>query len=179
MSDGSLVFFSHAGEDKDFVNEVAAHLPKSHLFVDIKTMDPGKAFRDAMDEGVADAILFCLFVSPVSLTKQWVNYEIELARLKKFRGGTLEVLVVPIKGATHADAPAWMSSYLAVPSEFSPFDIARTIRGLQESALRASGKIAAEIFRGREELLGQQLLRLRSQQARSENSSAEVAESTS
>lgn len=167
MSDQSLIFFSHAGEDKDFVNSVATHIPKSHLFIDTRTIDPGGDFKSAMDIGVEDAILFCLFVSPTALKKRWVNYEANLARLKKLRGDALEILVIPIKGASYEDAPKWMQRYLAIPSEFTPFDVARTIRGLQESTLRAAGKIAKEPFVGREEFLGQQLLRIRSQQARS------------
>ena len=114
MIDRSLIFFSHAGEDKDYVDAVSSHLPQSHLFVDVRTMDPGEAFVDAMNDGVSDAVLFCLFLSPTALEKKWVNYEANLAKLKRFRRESLEILVVPIKGATYADAPAWMQRYLAV-----------------------------------------------------------------
>ena len=107
------------------------------MFEDIRSIDPGTTFKGAMDKGVDDAAVFCLFVSPTSIAKTWVDYEVELARLQASRGA-LEVLVIPIKGKSYADAPAWMQAYMAISTDFTPFDIARTIRGLHDGALRGT-----------------------------------------
>jgi hypothetical protein len=158
-----LIFLSHSSRDKDFVEQVIRQIPQSHLFYDIKTIDPGDRTIDALDEGLLSAAVFVLFVSPNTPHSVWVDYEASVAQFQKIRRQNLVVLTVPIKGASHKDAPTWMQSYVSANEKYSISDIARLIRYAFETSLRNQGLIRKALFVGRETLVNEILTEVRTQ----------------
>jgi hypothetical protein len=148
-----LIFVSHSSADKDLVEEVIRTIPKSHVFYDIRTLMPGAHTIQALQDAIAEASVFALFVSPNTPGSCWVEYEAALARAQKISRKELRILVCPIKGATYKDAPEWMRFYNAMPSGYTISDVARTIKYTYEDALRDMGFIKRPLFVGRETLL--------------------------
>lgn len=145
-----LIFISHSSRDKDFVESVIKKIPKSHLFYDIETIDPGTESTAALDEGLLSASVFAMFVSP-NTKGSWADYEASVALAQKIRRTFLNIVAIPIGGASYKDAPEWMQRFMAVPPGYSTSDIARLLKYLYESALRAQGVISPSLFVGREE----------------------------
>lgn len=146
-----LVFFSHASEDKNYVDEVLQASQRSHIFYDTLSMNPGKTSVEEMERGVLNAQVFVLFVSPRIELKDWVQYEASLAKVEKIKRKSLKIIVVPIQGATYRDAPVWMQSYFSTNEHYTPRDIARTIQSSFEQALREVGDLPQPLCEGRNE----------------------------
>lgn len=146
-----LIFISHASADKDFVSSVISKIPKSHLFYDVDTIEPGEDSTEALDNGLWDAAVFAMFVSPNTKKGTWAEYEASVALTQKVRRSLINVVAIPIKGVTYRDAPDWMQRYMAVPPGYNASDIARLLKYLYENSLRAQGVIKPALFIGREE----------------------------
>ncbi len=160
-----LIFISHASSDKDFVDNVVRRIPKSHLFYDINTINPGDHTTDALDDGLLNATVFVMFVSPDTSKSVWVEYESGVAYVQKIRRNHLNIVAVPIKGATYRDAPEWMQSYMAVPPGYGYSDIARLLKYLHEDSLRNQGTSSTPLFVGREQLCNKLIVETRSKAA--------------
>ncbi len=148
--DFGCIFLSHASADKGFVEKVYDKLDSSSTFYDIKTVNPGQSFIDAMKSGVNGKNVFVLFHSPNTLNT-WVEYEKSLAELNH-ASETAELLVVPMGGETYRTLPTWMQGYMTCPNDFTPSDIVRQILHLQ-GALIKRGAPESEALVGREDLL--------------------------
>lgn len=149
MNNGSI-FLSHASADKKFVEEVYERLNTSSVFYDIRTIQPGKSFIDAMKEGVDSANIFVLFHSG-NTKNTWVEYEAKLAELKfASKGG--RILVVPLLGETYQSLPNWMKGFMTCSEHFTISDVVRQIQLMQTLLIdEISGETHS--FVGREDLL--------------------------
>ncbi|MBK5933716.1 TIR domain-containing protein [Rhodovulum imhoffii] len=151
VSSGSI-FLSHAAADKTFVEKVYERLDVSSTFYDIKSVQPGQSFIEAMQEGTSGNNIFVLFHSP-NTQDTWVEYEKRLAEINNasMRG---KVLVVPLLGETYRSLPEWMKSFMTCTECYSVSDIVRQIQLLQRQLIdELSGH--TDIVVGREELLRQ------------------------
>jgi hypothetical protein len=97
---GGTIFISHASRDKDVVAQAIARIPKSHIFYDIETLNPGDHTPEALDDALLTADVVALFVSPNTAKSVWVEYEASLTLMQKVRRKILKIVLVPIKGAT-------------------------------------------------------------------------------
>ena len=160
-----LIFISHASADKDAIGDIINKIPKSHLFYDTNTINPGHHTTDELDDGLLQASVFAMFVSPNTLKSVWVEYESGVAYVQKIKRNNLAVLAILIKGATYRDAPDWMQSYMAVPEGYSHSDIARLLKYRYEDVLRAQGIVSAPLFVGREDLCNNIIVQSRTRPA--------------
>lgn len=69
------IFLSHSSNDKLFVERVLNNIPQSHVFYDVRTLNPGTSTADALQDAILDASVFCLFLSHDASESVWVNYE--------------------------------------------------------------------------------------------------------
>jgi hypothetical protein len=81
------VFISHASEDHDFVDHLAARLRQDHgidAWVDGWEMLPGDSLVDKIfDKGIAEADAIILVLSSASVVKPWVREEINSSFVRK------------------------------------------------------------------------------------------------
>ncbi|MET1414367.1 toll/interleukin-1 receptor domain-containing protein [Roseibium sp. HPY-6] len=145
------IFLSHASADKAFVETIYKKLDASSAFYDIKTINPGQDFIDAMKSGVGLSSLFVLFHSP-NTRNTWVEFETKLAEFHNASTYNSRVLVCPIGGATYHSLPDWLKSFMTTSEAHSASDIARTIIYLQQNAVDSSLKLKTKVV-GREEIL--------------------------
>lgn len=84
------VFFGHASEDKPVVEAVYAALVKAHPdvepWVDKYEIVGGQDFFERIAKGMDEAEKFFVFLSPVSLTKPWVDRELKRALAQEVGG---------------------------------------------------------------------------------------------
>ncbi len=146
-----VIFLSHASEDKEIVENIYKRLDAAVSFYDLRTIHPGKESIDAMKEGVENSSIFVLFHSKYT-NKPWVDFEKDLAEIKKINSKSLQVLVCPINGETYNTLPIWMKKFMTTTENFGPSDIVRTILHLQMKALDLQ-KIGSIALIGREELI--------------------------
>ncbi|RNF32969.1 toll/interleukin-1 receptor domain-containing protein [Paracoccus methylarcula] len=144
------IFLSHAAADKGFVEKVYERLDVSSTFYDIKSVQPGQSFIEAMQEGTSGKNIFVLFHSP-NTQATWVEHEKRLAEVNHASKGG-KVLVVPLLGETYRSLPEWMKGFMTCTENYSVSDIVRQIQLLQTQLIdELSGH--SEIVVGREELL--------------------------
>ena len=160
-----LIFISHSSADKDLVTEIVKRIPKSHLFYDSDTINPGHHTTDELDDGLLRASVFVMFVSPSTPRSVWVQYESGVAVVQKIKRNHLAIVAVPIKGASYRDAPDWMQAYMAVPEGYSNSDIARLIRFRYDEVLKKQETISAQPFVGREDLCNRIIVQSRTKSA--------------
>lgn len=92
------VFISHASEDKErFVESFARGLRNRRIdaWLDKWEMKPGDSLvQKIFDEGIRNADAFIVVLSKISITKRWVNEELNAAVVKRIEGGTK---LIPIR----------------------------------------------------------------------------------
>ena len=145
-----LIFLSHASEDKLLVERVLAHIPQSHVFYDIRSIDAGAVDLEAIEGAVLSTDVFVLFLSKASRTKGWVGFETTLARLQTIKQTNCRIIIVPLGEETSQGAPKWMQSYSCTSPQYTVKDIARTISAALNEVLAASGMLRPPLFIGRE-----------------------------
>jgi len=160
-----LIFISHASPDKDIIADVIGKIPRSHLFYDTDTINPGRHTTDELDDGLLRASVFAMFVSPNTPKSVWVEYESGVAYVQKVKRNHIAIVAIPIAGATYRDAPDWMHKYLAVPDAYTNSDIARLLKYLYEEVLRNQGIISPSLFVGREDLCNRVIVTTRTKAA--------------
>jgi tetratricopeptide (TPR) repeat protein len=144
------IFLSHASADKGFVEKVYERLNVSSTFYDIKSVQPGQSFLEAMQRGTSGKNIFVLFHSP-NTQNTWVNYEKKLAEVNH-ASNTSKILVVPLLGETHSSLPDWMKSFMTCTEQFSISDVVRQIQLIQNEMIDELAGHSNEMV-GREELL--------------------------
>jgi hypothetical protein len=144
------IFLSHTVADKKFVEQVYERLDASSTFYDIRTVQPGQSFVEAMKSGTTGKNLFVLFHSP-DTKGTWVEYETQLAEVNlASRHG--RILVVPLRGETYRSLPEWMKGYMTCTENYTVSDVVRQIQFIQGQLLdEISGE--GELIIGREDLL--------------------------
>ena len=76
--ESGTIFLSHTASDKHFVEQGYEKLDASNTFYDIRTIEPGQSFIEAMKAGTTGKNLFVLFHSH-NTKHTWVDYETRLA----------------------------------------------------------------------------------------------------
>ncbi|WP_166793237.1 toll/interleukin-1 receptor domain-containing protein [Cryobacterium lactosi] len=93
------IFFSHASEDKATVlavhSELIAHFPDLDAWIDTYEIVGGDSLLDKIAEGMDNADKFFVFLSPISVTKPWVQRELNRALTQEIKG-TKPDYVVPV-----------------------------------------------------------------------------------
>jgi len=71
------VFISHSSVDKKFVQRLAADLQREGVdaWLDQWEINPGDRIPERLEEGLLEAEVFALVLSPDSVNSQWVEYE--------------------------------------------------------------------------------------------------------
>ncbi|MEX0955684.1 MAG: toll/interleukin-1 receptor domain-containing protein [Rhizobiaceae bacterium] len=143
------IFLSHASADKPLVESIYRRLDAANTFYDIKTIDPGEAFIDAMRRGVAGQNIFVLFHSPNTINT-WVEFEKRLEEVNHAaNGGAL--FVIPIGGETYQSLPGWMKGFMTATEHYNASDVARTIIYLQNKIVKLQEN-NRDVIVGREDL---------------------------
>lgn len=111
MSDRARLFFSHATEDKGRILQVYGRLieafPDLDPWIDTFEITGGQALLDKIAEGMDQAVRFFVFLSPISVTKPWVQAELRRALTQEL-GGKRPDYVVPVKLGGLTSVPAFV-----------------------------------------------------------------------
>jgi hypothetical protein len=111
----SKVFFSHASEDKSTVDAVygkfVSAYPHHAPWVDTYEIVGGQGLLDKIAAGMDDAEKFIVFLSPVSVTKPWVQRELRRALIREIEGVDPD-FIVPVKIGGPVAVPAFLEGKL-------------------------------------------------------------------
>ena len=120
-------FLSHGSTDKTIVSQVAKELGRQYCLFDQWAFDSGDDFLDIIRTRLDDSGAFVLFASAHSMTRDWVQFEIDEAELRKIRGSINKFLVFLIDDKVSLeDIPEWLRRG-RIRSLKSPKAIAREI----------------------------------------------------
>lgn len=74
-----VVFFCHASEDKPLAREIAAAFVHAGIdtFLDEWEIGTGDSFRQKIDAGIDRCTHFVVLLTPASITKPWVRFELD------------------------------------------------------------------------------------------------------
>ena len=115
-------FLCHGSEDKVLVERIATGLRAAGIdvFFDQWCIEPGDSIRQRIDQGLEDCTHFVVLLTPASLTKPWVNAEIDAGFVKKLEG---YCRFVPLRYGLGAEALPPLLAALNSPSiEDTSFD---------------------------------------------------------
>lgn len=107
------VFLCHASEDKPFVSKLATDLRSNGIdvFFDQWSIQPGDSIRQRIDEGLIDCTHFVVVLTDASITKPWVNLEIDAGLVRKLTG---RCRFVPLRRSLDAERlPPTLSGMLS------------------------------------------------------------------
>jgi len=107
------VFLSHASEDHELAERIARDLMARGIdtFFDGWEIRSGDGIRQKIDAGLGACTHFVVLVTPVSLTKRWVNAEIDAGYREKIEGrcrfialrvGVEPAALPPLLGGLHS-----------------------------------------------------------------------------
>lgn len=108
------VFLCHATEDKPVVGRLAGDLVGAGIptFYDDWEIRLGESLRRRIDAGIADCTHFVVVLSAVSLTKDWVNLELDAGLVRRIEGGCR---LIPIRLGLRVDElPPLLKGMLSV-----------------------------------------------------------------
>lgn len=90
------VFLCHASEDKPMVRSVALGLERYNIstWLDEAEMHPGDCLVDKISGAIEAAERFCAFLSPNSIDKKWVKFELHQAMQEQVETG--RSFIVPV-----------------------------------------------------------------------------------
>jgi hypothetical protein len=125
------VFLSHSSKDRLFVQQVYDRLPAGIAHFYQRTFDNGEYLIKAMEERIEQSAIFALFASRASVISDWVNFEIDRARIQQIKNKKFRLLVFIIdRSLDHAELPSWMSEYWIPNCGYSSRDVSRYLRSL-------------------------------------------------
>lgn len=105
-----LVYLAHASEDHALATALARHLMASgiNVWFDQWEIRAGDSLRQRMESGLGACTHFVVLVSSVSLTKPWVNQEIDAGLVLKIEG---QSKFIPLRvGLPPSDLPPFLKS---------------------------------------------------------------------
>lgn len=124
------VFLSYASEDKALAGQIAHALHANGIdtWWDKWCMHAGDSLRQKIDEGLGDCTHFVVLLTPISLTKPWVNQEIDAALMRKIRS---QVTLIPLRHNLEAEQlPPLLSGMLSPAIDNPETDIAQLINDI-------------------------------------------------
>lgn len=82
------VFLCHASEDKPIVERLARDLAANgiEVFFDQWCIQPGDSIRQRIDSGLTECTHFVVVLTETSITKPWVNLEMDAGLVRKLDG---------------------------------------------------------------------------------------------
>lgn len=85
---GPCVFLSYGSEDRELARRLAEGLQAAgiHTWLDAWDIGPGESIRQKIEEGIERCTHFVALLTPTSITKPWVNQEIDGAFMEKIAG---------------------------------------------------------------------------------------------
>ena len=88
MSESPKVFLCHASEDKPLARRLATDLQTSGVdtFFAEWSIAPGESIRQRIDEGLLKCTHFVVLLTEISISKPWVNTEIDAGFARKLEG---------------------------------------------------------------------------------------------
>ena len=130
IQDMIKAFISHSHVQKDFALELVEKLGRDYCIIDCYDFQPAYRSMDQILQKIDDCSMFVLLISKESLQSDWVNVEIEQAKLK-FKRGTLDRFLPYIidERVNLEDVPDWLSLRESFNLKHfkSPFVLARDI----------------------------------------------------
>jgi len=99
------VFLSHASEDNALAVRLAKDLIASGIdtFLDVWDITAGDSLRQRIDKGLGACTHFVVLLTPISISKPWVNAEIDAAFVQKILG--LCKLIPVRRNLSHSELP--------------------------------------------------------------------------
>jgi hypothetical protein len=152
------IFFSHASEDKMIVEaiygEFVARYPEHEPWVDKYEIVGGDSLIAKIAEGMDAADKFFIFLSPVAVTKPWVQRELRRALTREINGidpnfivpvkiGDLDVLPPFLEEKFYIDIPR-----LTKPEWLAHFDAAITGQGMKPGPATGSPNVEIALSYG-------------------------------
>lgn len=122
------IFLSLSGTDIEFAEKLHSVLPHGLARIYSRTFQNGESLISEMEGGVEESTIFVFLASKKSISSFWVNFELDLARVKLIEK-RIKLLVFPIEnGINFKDYPDWMSGLWISPQVLNPHDIARYVQ---------------------------------------------------
>jgi len=110
LSAAPHVFLSHASEDNSLAVRLAKDLIASGIdtFLDVWDIAAGDSLRRRIDTGLGACTHFVVLLTPVSISKPWVNAEIDAAFVQKVIG---RFVFIPVRyNLPHSELPPLLSA---------------------------------------------------------------------
>ncbi len=131
-------FLSHSSTDKDIVEPIAELLTAWSCTYDKYAFDASTSFLDSIRSHLQQSSIFVFFASKESVTRPYVNFEIEEAEYAKLFGKIKKFLIIALDDVDKKLIPEWMKRDKYIESR-DPFYISREIMDVI-SSLRAGDK---------------------------------------
>ena len=109
-----LVYLAHGSEDKEtIVRPLAQRLLEKGIDVwfDNWEIRAGDSLRQKMEEGLGNCTHFVVLLTPTSMTKPWVNAEIDAAFVRRV-AGVSKLIALRCGVGVQASLPSWLRSFL-------------------------------------------------------------------
>lgn len=103
-------FLSYSSIDKPLVEQLASDLRKNGVdaWFDKWEIKPGDSIRRKIDQGIDEADVFFVVLTPNSLKSEWVQTELDAGLVKKIQG---ECRLIPVlNGINYSDLPPILES---------------------------------------------------------------------
>lgn len=127
------VFLSHALEDQLLAKEVAETLQRNGIdtWWAEWSMKAGDSLRQKVDEGLRDCTHFLVLLTPTSLTKPWVNAEIDAGFIRKIQD---QVRFIPLRanGLKPTELPPLLQGMLSPAIENFGEDIQKLVHEIYD-----------------------------------------------
>jgi len=130
-ADGAVVppkvFLSYAWEDQDMAEKIATTLQSRGIdtWWDKWCMLSGDSLRQKIDEGLGDCTHFVVLLTPISLTKPWVNQEMDAALMLKLQS---KCKFIPLRlDLQPAQLPPLLGGMVSPAVDRSKFDISQLV----------------------------------------------------
>ena len=130
-------FLSHASEDKDIVRKLAADLEIAGIkvFYDEWDIRCGDSIRQRIDSGLNECTHFIAIISKSSLSKAWVNAEIDAAFILKLSG---KCVFMPVRINVMPDSlPPLLKAINSQSIDNYELDVKRLILAINGTTARA------------------------------------------
>jgi len=126
------VFLSYAWEDKELASKIAHTLQAKGIdtWWDEWCMSAGDSLRQKIDEGLSDCTHFVVLLTPVALTKPWVNQEMDAGLMLKLKS---RAKFIPLRSELQVDQlppllQGMVSPYITGPD----YDISQLVADIHE-----------------------------------------------
>jgi hypothetical protein len=117
-------FVSHSTQDRGFVEKFATDLRTKGIDVWFSGWEikPGDSIRQKIDEGLGDCELFIVVLSKNSVSRPWVQTELDAATIGKLNGKVRKI--IPIKIEECGDLPPMLGSLCWEDFSTGPYESA-------------------------------------------------------